>query len=78
MSSLPGFFPLPHPNHPEGGMLFPKTHIDEIKKQEQRDLIRFDLDFDIPLHFLPENACADLLDHSPGSWRRVPGQISHH
>ena len=27
-----GFLPLPHPNHPEGGMLFPKFHIDEIKK----------------------------------------------
>jgi len=24
-----GFFPLPHPNHPEGGMVFPKFHIDE-------------------------------------------------
>jgi len=31
-----GFYPLPHPNHPEGGMLFPKQHIDEIKKQEAR------------------------------------------
>jgi cytochrome c peroxidase len=49
-----GFFPLPHPNHPEGGMLFPKFHIDEIKKQEERDLTRFDLDFDLPDHFLPE------------------------
>lgn len=49
-----GFLPLPHPNHPEGGMLFPQFHIDEIKKQEQRDLTRFDLDFDIPDHFLPE------------------------
>jgi cytochrome c peroxidase len=49
-----GFFPLPHPNHPEGGMLFPKFHIDEIKKQEQRDLTRFDLDLDLPDHFLPE------------------------
>ena len=29
-----GFFPLPHPNHPEGGMLFPKFHIEEIKRQE--------------------------------------------
>ena len=29
-----GFLPLPHPNHPEGGMLFPKFHIDEIKRQE--------------------------------------------
>ena len=49
-----GFLPLPHPNHPEGGMLFPKFHIDEIKKQEARDLTRFDLDFDLPDHILPE------------------------
>jgi cytochrome c peroxidase len=49
-----GFLPLPHPNHPEGGMLFPKFHIEEIKKQEGRDLTRFDLDFDFPDHFLPE------------------------
>jgi len=49
-----GFYPLPHPNHPEGGMLFPKKHIEEIKKQEQRDLTRFDLDFDLPEHLLPE------------------------
>jgi len=50
----PGFLPLPHPNHPEGGMLFPHFMIDEIKKQEQRDLARFDLDFDFPDHLLPE------------------------
>jgi cytochrome c peroxidase len=49
-----GFLPLPHPNHPEGGMLFPKFHIDEIKRQEGRDLTRFDLDYDLPDHFLPE------------------------
>jgi cytochrome c peroxidase len=49
-----GFYPLPHPNHPEGGMLFPKFHIEEIKKQEGRDLTRFDLDYDLPDHFLPE------------------------
>jgi cytochrome c peroxidase len=48
-----GFLPLPHPNHPEGGMVFPKFHIDEIKKQEDRDLTRFDLDLDLPEHFLP-------------------------
>ena len=34
-------------------MVFPKQHIDEIKKQEGRDLTRFDLDFDLPDHFLP-------------------------
>ena len=49
-----GFLPLPHPNHPEGGMVFPKFHIDEVKKQTGRDLERFDLDFDLPDHFLPE------------------------
>ena len=49
-----GLFPLPHPNHTEGGMVFPKFHIEEIKKQEGRDLTRFDLDFDLPDHFLPE------------------------
>ena len=49
-----GFFPLPHPNHPEGGMVFPKFHIDEVKRQEGRDLTRFDLDYDLPDHVLPE------------------------
>jgi cytochrome c peroxidase len=49
-----GFMPLPHPNHAEGGMLFPRFLIDEILRQEQRDLTRFDLDFDLPDHFLPE------------------------
>jgi len=49
-----GFLPLPHPNHAEGGMLFPKHHLDQIKKQEDRDLTRFDLDYDLPQHFLPE------------------------
>ena len=35
-------------------MLFPKYHIDKVKEQEDRDLTRFDLDFDLPTHFLPE------------------------
>jgi len=49
-----GFFPLPHPNHAEGGMVFPHFVVDEIKRQEGRDLTRFDLDFDLPDRFLPE------------------------
>ena len=60
-----GFYPLPHPNHPEGGMLFPKFHIDEIKKQEARDLTRFDLDFDLPDHFLPEFPAPMFLTTRP-------------
>ena len=35
-------------------MLFPQFHIDAIKRDEQRDLQRFDLDFDLPDIFLPE------------------------
>jgi cytochrome c peroxidase len=60
-----GFLPLPHPNHAEGGMVFPQFHIDEIKKQEGRDLTRFDLDFDLPDHFLPEFAAPIYLTTRP-------------
>src|SRR5439155_3066933 len=60
-----GFYPLPHPNHGEGGMVFPKFHIDEIKKQEDRDLTRFDLDFDLPDHILPEFPPAIYLTTRP-------------
>jgi cytochrome c peroxidase len=50
----PGFMPLPHPKHAEGGMVFPAFHIREIQKQEGHDLNRFDVDFDLPDHMLPE------------------------
>ena len=60
-----GLLPLPHPNHPEGGMVFPKYHIDQIKQQEGRDLTRFDLDFDLPTHFLPEYPPALFLTTRP-------------
>src|SRR5437870_8756770 len=49
-----GFYPLSHPNHPEGGMVFPRSTIDETLKQTSRDLTRFDLDFDLPDHVMPE------------------------
>ena len=49
-----GFLALPHPKQPEGGMLFPRSTIDEVFTQTGRDLTRFDLDFDLPEHFLPE------------------------
>lgn len=60
-----GFLPLPHPNHPEGGMVFPQFHIDEVKKQEQRDLNRFDLAFDFPDHLLPEFPAPIFLTTRP-------------
>jgi len=49
-----GFLALPHPKQPEGGMLFPHFHIEEVLRQTGRDLTRFDLEFDLPDHFLPE------------------------
>ncbi|MDO8367705.1 MAG: hypothetical protein Q7T20_12970 [Saprospiraceae bacterium] len=43
------YLPLPHPNHPVGGMIFPQIEIKHLSR-----LQRFDLDFDLPEHFLPE------------------------
>ena len=60
-----GFMPLPHPNHPEGGMVFPQFHIDEVNRLEGRDLTRFDLDFDLPDHFLPEFPAPIFLTTRP-------------
>lgn len=60
-----GFLPLPHPNHPEGGMLFPQTHIDLVNRQESRDLTRFDLDFLTPERFLAEEPAAIYLTTRP-------------
>jgi len=60
-----GFFPLPHPNHAEGGMVFPDFQIEEIKHQEDRDLTRFDLDFDLPDHFLPQFPAPIFLTTRP-------------
>jgi cytochrome c peroxidase len=49
-----GFKPLPHVKHATGGQVFPTRQIDEIARQEQRNLRRFDVDFDLPDHFTPE------------------------
>ncbi len=56
-----GFLPLPHPHHEVGGMIFPKFLIDETLRQTDRDLTRFDLDYDLPDHFLPEFPAAIYL-----------------
>jgi cytochrome c peroxidase len=57
----PGFLPLPHPHHEAGGMVFPRFLIRETQQQAERDLTRFDLDFDLPDHFLPEFPAAIYL-----------------
>ena len=72
-----GFFPLPHPHHEAGGMVFPKPQIDEIKKQTERDLTRFDLDFDLPHHLLPEFPAPIFLTTRPDLGDVSQGQARH-
>ncbi|MDB6123248.1 MAG: hypothetical protein JWQ71_2241 [Pedosphaera sp.] len=43
------YLPLPHVNHPVGGMVFTQIQIKAVPRLE-----RFDLDFDLPDWFLPE------------------------
>lgn len=49
-----GFKPLPHVKQAAGGQVFPDLQIDAIALLEQRDLRRFDVDFDMPDHLMPE------------------------
>ncbi|MEO6036067.1 MAG: cytochrome B6 [Verrucomicrobiota bacterium] len=55
-----GYLPLPHPHHQVGGMVFPQTEIKTLPRLE-----RFDLDFDLPDHFLPEFPPAIFLTTRP-------------
>jgi cytochrome c peroxidase len=49
-----GFLPLPHVKHATGGQVFPDRQIDEIRRQEGRDLRRFDVNFDLPDYLTAE------------------------
>jgi cytochrome c peroxidase len=49
-----GLMPLPHVKQATGGQVFPNQEIDEVRRQEGRDLRRFDVDFDLPDRFTPE------------------------
>ncbi len=49
-----GFLPLPHAKHETGGQVIPENHIKKIEELEQRNLERFDVEFDLPEHFQPE------------------------
>ena len=55
-----GFLPLPHPKHEVGGMVFPQMEIKLLPRLE-----RFDVDFDLPEHFLPEFPPAIYLTTRP-------------
>jgi len=70
-----GFYPLPHPHHEAGGMVFPQPLIDETKRQTDRDLTRFDLDFDLPQHVLPEFPAPIYLTTRPDLGDVSKGQL---
>jgi cytochrome c peroxidase len=70
-----GLLPLPHPHHEAGGMIFPKFLIDETKRQTERDLTRFDLDFDLPDHLLPEFPAPIYLTTRPDLGDVSKGQL---
>jgi cytochrome c peroxidase len=70
-----GFYPLPHPHHEAGGMVFPQVLIDETKRQTGRDLTRFDLGFDLAQHLLPEFPAPIYLTTRPDLGDVSKGQL---
>lgn len=60
-----GFRPLPHVKQLTGGQVFPQEEIDSIRNFEQRDLKRFDVDFDLPAHLTPEFPAPIFLTTRP-------------
>lgn len=70
-----GFYPLPHPHHEAGGMVFPQPTIDETKRQTNRDIGRFDLDYDLPQHMLPEFPAPIFLTTRPDLGDVSRGQL---
>jgi len=60
-----GFLPLPHVKQATGGQVFPERQIEEIGRQEARDLRRFDVNFDFPEHMTPEFPAPIFLTTHP-------------
>jgi hypothetical protein len=64
------YLPLPHVNHPIGGMVFPQSEIKSLPRLE-----RFDMDFDLPDWFLPEFPAAIFLTTRPDLGDVSKGQV---
>src|SRR5712692_7384780 len=64
------YLPLPHVNHPVGGMVFPQAEVKALPRLE-----RFDMDFDLPEHFLPEFPPAIFLTTRPDLGDVSKGQL---
>jgi cytochrome c peroxidase len=70
-----GFMPLPHVKQATGGQVFPNNQIDEIARQESRNLRRFDVDFDLPDTFTPEFPAPIFLTTHPELGDVSKGQL---
>jgi cytochrome c peroxidase len=70
-----GFKPLPHVKQATGGQVFPQNQIDTIAQLEQRDLRRFDVDFDLPDHLTPEFPAPIFLTTHPELGDVSRGQV---
>jgi cytochrome c peroxidase len=70
-----GFLPLPHVKQATGGQVFPDEQIDEIARQESRNLRRFDVDSDLPEHFTPEFPAPIFLTTHPELGDVSKGQL---
>jgi cytochrome c peroxidase len=64
------YLPLPHVNHPVGGMIFPQAEVKALPRLE-----RFDMDFDLPEQFLPEFPPAIFLTTRPDLGDVSKGQL---
>jgi cytochrome c peroxidase len=75
-NALPaGFMPLPHVKQATGGQVFPDEQIDEIARQESRNLRRFDVDNDLPDLFRPEFPAPIFLTTRPELGDVSKGQL---
>jgi cytochrome c peroxidase len=70
-----GFMSLPHVKQATGGQVFPEEQINEIARQESRNLRRFDVDFDLPEHFTPEFPAPIFLQSHPELGDVSKGQL---
>ncbi|MBA3313772.1 MAG: cytochrome B6 [Planctomycetota bacterium] len=70
-----GFRPLPHVKHATGGMVIRKEHIKAIQEAEHRSLDRFDVEFDLPEHLLPEFPPPIFLTNRPDLGDVSQGQV---
>lgn len=70
-----GFRPLPHVKHATGGMVIQPEQVEAIQQAESRNLDRFDVEFVLPNHLLPEFPPPMFLTNRPDLGDVTQGQL---